>query len=206
MLRGHVGPRSLRGQRLFPFVPWSRFAFGCVVRFGQPFSAAAPVIPPPVGSVFPFGRLRSHAPNNALQRTEAGGRLFLAFHVLRRQPPSLSLSSLGGSPSLLRDVQQPLFTPQSLFWSPKNTFSRHRVFSGRPKTLFYVAESFPAARKHSFASQSLFRSPENTLLRRRVFSDRLSTGSHRLTTRSSERRLAVGLSLSVSPCVASLRR
>jgi protein tyrosine phosphatase (PTP) superfamily phosphohydrolase (DUF442 family) len=31
----------------------------------------------------------------ALQRTEAGGRLFSAIHVLLRQPPSLSLRSLG---------------------------------------------------------------------------------------------------------------
>ena len=34
-------------------------------------------------------------PNNALQRTEAGVRLLLAFHVLLRQPLSLSLSPLG---------------------------------------------------------------------------------------------------------------
>ena len=33
-------------------------------------------------------------PNNALQRTEAGGRLFYEIRVLRRQPPSLSLSPL----------------------------------------------------------------------------------------------------------------
>ena len=35
-------------------------------------------------------------PNHALQRTEAGGGLFSALHVLRGQPLSLSLSSLGG--------------------------------------------------------------------------------------------------------------
>ena len=35
------------------------------------------------------------SPNNALQRTEAGGGVFSVFHVLRRQPPSLSLSPLG---------------------------------------------------------------------------------------------------------------
>ena len=40
---------------------------------------------------FPY-RLR---PNHALQRTEAGGRAFLAFHILFRQPPSLSLEALG---------------------------------------------------------------------------------------------------------------
>ena len=36
-------------------------------------------------------------PNNALQRTEAGGGAFCVFSVLRRQPPPLSLSSLGGT-------------------------------------------------------------------------------------------------------------
>ena len=35
------------------------------------------------------------SPNNALQRTEAGGRLFSVVRVLRRQPPSLSLGPLG---------------------------------------------------------------------------------------------------------------
>jgi hypothetical protein len=35
------------------------------------------------------------APNNALQRTEAGDGLLLAFHILFRQPLSLSLSPLG---------------------------------------------------------------------------------------------------------------
>ena len=39
-----------------------------------------------------------HRPNKALQRTEAGGRVFFAIHVLLRQPPSLSLDSLGALP------------------------------------------------------------------------------------------------------------
>ena len=43
------------------------------------------------------GTLHPHypPPNHALQRTEAGGRAFSAIHVLRRQPPSLSLEALG---------------------------------------------------------------------------------------------------------------
>ncbi len=41
---------------------------------------------------------RVPSPNNALQRTEAGGRLFSVFHVLRRQPLSLSLGPLGPLP------------------------------------------------------------------------------------------------------------
>ena len=45
----------------------------------------------------PFPRLRSHAPNHALQRTEAGGGLCSEYRVLLRQPLSLSLDSLGTS-------------------------------------------------------------------------------------------------------------
>ena len=37
----------------------------------------------------------SPPPNNALQRTEAGGGVCSEIHVLRRQPPSLSLGPLG---------------------------------------------------------------------------------------------------------------
>ena len=44
-------------------------------------------------------------PNHALQRTEAGGRVFSAIHVLHRQPPSLSLSSLGPE-SLSQEVRR----------------------------------------------------------------------------------------------------
>ena len=85
---GSACSRSPRG-RVLPF--------GSVASFGRPFPAAAPVIPPPVGGRFPFPAFRSHAPNNALQRTEAGGGAFSAIHVLRRQPPSLSLEALGGT-------------------------------------------------------------------------------------------------------------
>jgi hypothetical protein len=48
--------------------------------------------------------------NNALQRTEAGGGLFLAFHVLLRQPLSLSLGPLGISMSF------PVSTPDIARW------------------------------------------------------------------------------------------
>ena len=46
-----VCSRSLRGQRLFPFVPSARSPSGSVGSFVRPFPAAAPVIPPPVGSL-----------------------------------------------------------------------------------------------------------------------------------------------------------
>jgi hypothetical protein len=39
-------------------------------------------------------RFRSEASNHALQRTEAGGGIVSAYHVLLRQPLSLSLDSL----------------------------------------------------------------------------------------------------------------
>ena len=40
------------------------------------------------------------SPNHALQRTEAGG-VFSVFHVLRRQPLSLSLGPLGTTTHVL---------------------------------------------------------------------------------------------------------
>ena len=46
------------------------------------------------------------SPNNALQRTEAGGRLFLAIHALLRQPLSLSLEALGDSTVTIRLSKQ----------------------------------------------------------------------------------------------------
>ena len=42
-----------------------------------------------------WSHFRSPPPNNALQRTEAGGRVFSVFRACFRQPPSLSLSSSG---------------------------------------------------------------------------------------------------------------
>ena len=53
--------------------------------------------------------LRRRGPNHALQRTEAGGRLFLAFHVVLRQPLSLSLSSLGPRSSSLGSPSESVF-------------------------------------------------------------------------------------------------
>ena len=41
-----------------------------------------------------FFRLYHQVPNNALQRTEAGGGPFLAIHVFLRQPASLSLEAV----------------------------------------------------------------------------------------------------------------
>ena len=41
-------------------------------------------------------------PNHALQRTEAGGGLFLAFRVCPRQPLPLSLVPLGASSCIVK--------------------------------------------------------------------------------------------------------
>ena len=57
-----------------------------------------PSFPPPVGTSCPSVRQtpKFHAPNNALQRTASlAVHSFSVSHVLHRQPPSLSLSSLG---------------------------------------------------------------------------------------------------------------
>lgn len=56
---------------------------------------------PRLGCLFVAAR-----PNNALQRTESGGRLFCVFHALRRQPPSLSLGPLGAArPALMNTAE-----------------------------------------------------------------------------------------------------
>ena len=73
----HVGSHSLRGQRLLPFASSSRFAFWFVASFVQPFQPAAPVIPPAGWTLVPVPlHSEFHAPNNALQRTEAGGGVY----------------------------------------------------------------------------------------------------------------------------------
>ena len=50
-------------------------------------------------------------PNNALQRTEAGGRLFSVYHASSRQPPSLSLGPLGDPATSTQSISimKPLF-------------------------------------------------------------------------------------------------
>ena len=97
---------STRAFPLGPF-PCPVLSFRPVASFGQPFPAAGPIIPPPgsPSSVPAVQRsLCRRGPNHALQRTEAGGRLFFRCRALLRQPLSLSLSPLGALPlcSVLR--------------------------------------------------------------------------------------------------------
>ena len=94
--RGQVCSGSLRGQRLFLFAPWSRFAYRGRRPLRSAFPAGIARHSPgwlDAGSRSPDSEF--HAPNNALQRTEAGGRLFSVYRVSSRQPLSLSLSPLG---------------------------------------------------------------------------------------------------------------
>ena len=81
--------------RLFPFAPSASPSFRHVLSSVQPFPAAAPFIPPPVGRVSfrrPDSEVAGLTTRSSEQRLAA--ELFLALHVLRRQPPSLSLSPL----------------------------------------------------------------------------------------------------------------
>ena len=88
-------PLSL--ARRFPFSPFRVRHASCrlAASFVRPFRPEAPVIPPADPTRVPVQPLCRRGPNHALQRTEAGGGAFFAIHVLRRQPLSLSLSSLG---------------------------------------------------------------------------------------------------------------
>jgi hypothetical protein len=76
----------------FQFVVFVVFRFGFSVAallFALPSRASGTVVRAPQPPV------PRPPPNNALQRTEAGSRLFSVYHAFLRQPPSLSLSPLG---------------------------------------------------------------------------------------------------------------
>ena len=152
----------------------------------------------------PFPRLRSHAPNNALQRTAgvASGVNGLPF-----SPPSLSLSPLGGSlPSFSRSDFP---SPRPDFAFPGGFFAFPLGVSPFPSGVFrfpcgvlrFPRRVFPFPRP-------VFCFPGGVLLFPGGFLPvpSLRFASHRLTTRSSEQRLAVGSLVLVSSCVASLCR
>ena len=84
---------------VFPFVLSARPSFAASQSLRSSIPGGSALIPPPeFPSIAPAVQRRSVGgrPNHALQRTEAGRRGFPRFHVLRGQPLSLSLSSLGG--------------------------------------------------------------------------------------------------------------
>ena len=114
------------------------------------------------------------APNNALQRTEAGGRLFSELHVLRRQPPSLSLEALG---------------PESLAWGSSRV-SLFPFFHRRACSRSFFGQLFLRVRlslRSPFPGGSARHSPAGVAVCPRSVR---SVGAG-LTTRSSEQRLAV---------------
>ena len=83
---------------VFPFVLSARPSFAASQSLRSSIPGGSALIPPPeFPSIAPAVQRRSVGgrPNHALQRTEAGRRGFPRFHVLRGQPLSLSLSSLG---------------------------------------------------------------------------------------------------------------
>ena len=87
---GSVCPRSLRGHVL---------PSGVVFHFGQPFPAAAPVIPPPVGRQF----LRRQIPSSTRLTTRSSERRGASVpSSLLFSPPSLSLEALGPGNLLAR--------------------------------------------------------------------------------------------------------
>ena len=101
-------------------------------------------------------------PNNALQRTEAGGRVFSVFHVLRRQPPSLSLGPLGTTVAISQSDFQPDSTRQRLarrsFGSflrgialPDDLLARFRVAASR-QTIFWLDSAQNRVARRSFGT------------------------------------------------------
>ena len=180
---GSVFSRSLRRRGL---------PSGVVASFGQPFQPAVPVIPPAGRTLVPVPlHSEFHAPNHALQRTEAGGRVSLAIHVLRRQPLSLSLGPLGAL--LLCSVGGGHAGSRSL--------RGRRLFPFAPWSRF----AFPGRRQLRSALPG-GSAPHSPAGGRSVLPSSRTANSTGLTRRSSERRLAVGLSLYSISCVASLRR
>ena len=97
---------------------------------------------------------RCNRPNHALQRTEAGGGLFLAFHVLFRQPLSLSLDSLGarsprcvgGGTLVPRRLLVAVSLPGSLFASVSLARRQRPSFTRRWEVLCPVVQPSPVTR------------------------------------------------------------
>ena len=80
---------------VFPFALPARPPSGESVPPFVPSRRQRPPSPPGRPTTVPSSRFRVRGPNHALQRTEAGVRVFPVYHVLLRQPLSLSLSPLG---------------------------------------------------------------------------------------------------------------
>ena len=160
-------------------------------------------------------------PNNALQRTEAGGGVFSAIHVLRRQPPSLSLGPLGDfafyahPASGIHGLRRLASVPYAAFRLHASAAScacrgtaqsrRHPVPQRRRRSVARLQLLWPPVQHRRAVRRVLvFRlrcclSRVSPSRRRRAFRLLCSRPS-RLTTRSSEQRLAVGF----FPCLRPL--
>ena len=134
-------------------------------------------------------------PNNALQRTETGGRLFCVFRALLRQSLSLSLSPLGDSS--IRNFQH----------------SSHEIVHSSLVCL--GSRLFRCAEQHHVSPPSRIGVPllycrhcsHHALRHVGSFCPAVHRAqSRRLTTRSSEQRLAAGLPLAFHALFASLCR
>ena len=205
-----------------------------VLRFVHVFPAAAPCHSPAGVAVCRSGHpLCRRGPNHALQRTEAGRRVFSRLSRFSGQPLSLSLSPLGTC--VFRQVgfpppSQPGCTvPDVPAWfrlasrvsrpsrpSPRSSVpgSRTPSFSSRTPS-FSESDPFECVRELSHGVR--LRHPSLAELvalrelsrRGRVLSGRTrgrSVWRGSLTTRSSEQRLAVGSFLAGTSFFASLCR
>ena len=95
-------------QDLIPVCPEQRTAMPCYTRLRRRSLSHS------FRSVF---AIRPETPNNALQRTEAGGGLFSEIHVLHRQPLSLSLEALGGARAHRNRSRSQITMTRTLFLS-----------------------------------------------------------------------------------------
>ena len=103
LIRAHLPSICAPPSSIRAHLPFVRAPLPSICAPPSSICAPASLVRAPLRSVTGGGSLVPRAtralcrrgPNHALQRTEAGGRLFCVFHVLRRQPPSLSLSPLG---------------------------------------------------------------------------------------------------------------
>ncbi len=137
--------------------------------------------------------LHHPSPNHALQRTEAGGTALLVYPVLPRQPLSLSLSPLGAAPFHRCSMTILPLASSSLRRRCAVTlhFVRRWPWARRRRTARPSSSRFTSGRLFALRAVWPFMSGSPDL--RQHFRRSRAHLPARLTTRSSEQRLAVGL-------------